>query len=103
MDGLDLNVMFGAALGLAAPWQVVSVEFDPQAGRLDLGLDFPRGSGFACPASGCAEVACAVYDTDDKEWRHRDFFEHQAYFNARVPRVRCGEHDVHLVSMTCIW
>ena len=74
MDGLDLNVMFGAASGLAAPWQVVSVEFDPQAGRLDLGLDFPRGSGFACPESGCAEVACAVYDTDDKAWRHRDFF-----------------------------
>lgn len=28
---LDLNVMFGAALGLAVPWQVVLVEFDPDA------------------------------------------------------------------------
>ena len=37
--------MFGAASGLAAPWQVTSVEFDQGAGRLDLGLDFPRG----CP------------------------------------------------------
>lgn len=99
MDGLDLNVMFGAALGLAAPWQVVSVEFDPEAGRLDLGLDFPRGSRFACPEPGCAEAACAVHDTDDKAWRHLDFFEHQAYLNARVPRVRCGEHGVHLVSV----
>ena len=97
MDGLDLNVMFGAALGLAAPWQVVSVEFDPEAGRLDLGLDFPRGSRFACPEPGCAEAACSVHDTDDKAWRHLDFFEHQAYLNARVPRVRCSEHGVHLV------
>ena len=47
MDGLDLNVIFGAALGLALPWQVVWAEFDPEAGRLDLGLDFPRGSRFA--------------------------------------------------------
>ena len=52
LDGLDLSAMFGAALGLAVPWQVVSVEFDSQAGRLDLGLDFPSGSRFGCPVSG---------------------------------------------------
>ncbi|MHB1433422.1 MAG: transposase [Streptosporangiaceae bacterium] len=91
--------MFGAALGLAVLWQVVSVEFDQEAGRLDLGLDFPRGSRFSCPESGCAETACAVHDTDDKTWRHLDFFEHQAYLSARVPRVRCAEHGVHLVNV----
>lgn len=99
LDGLDLNEMFGAALGLAAPWQVVSVEFDQEAGRLDLGLDFPRGSRFGCPESGCAETACAVHDSDDKTWRHLDFFQHQAYLTARVPRVRCAEHGVHLVNV----
>jgi len=99
LDGLDLNAMFGAALGLTVPWQVVSVEFDSEAGRLDLGLDFPRGSRFACPVSGCAEAACVVHDTDDKCWRHLDFFEHQAYLTARVPRVRCVEHGVHLVNV----
>ena len=40
-----------------------------------------------------------MHDTDDKAWRHLDFFEHQAYLNARVPRVRCSEHGVHLVSV----
>lgn len=99
LDGLDLNVMFGAALGLAAPWQVVSVEFDEDAGRLDLGLDFPRGARFSCPEQGCAERACAVHDTMDKTWRHLDFFQHQAYLSARVPRVRCAEHGVHLVNV----
>ena len=34
---LDLNLMFGAELGLAPPSQVVSVEFDAQGGRLYLG------------------------------------------------------------------
>lgn len=56
VDGLDLNSMFGAALGLAEPWQVVSVEFDQDADRLDLGLDFPRGARFGCPEPGCAET-----------------------------------------------
>src|SRR5674476_1187544 len=99
LDGLDLNEMFGAALGLAVPWQVVSVEFDPEAGRLDLGLDFPRGSRFGCPEQGCAQTSCAVHDTVDKTWRHLDFFEHQGYLAARVPRVRCADHGVHLVNV----
>jgi transposase len=99
LDGLDLNAMFGAALGLAVPWRVVSVEFDPEVGRLDLGLDFPRGARFGCPERGCAESACAVHDTVEKTWRHLDFFEHRAFLAARVPRVRCAEHGVHLVNV----
>lgn len=99
LDGLDLNAMFGAALGLAVPWRVVLVEFDQQAGRLDLGLDFPRGSRFGCPEPGCTQWGCAVHDTVDRTWRHLDFFEHQAFLHARVPRVRCAEHGVHLVTV----
>jgi hypothetical protein len=69
LDGLDLNEMFGAALGLAEPWRVTSVEFDQEAGRLDLGLDFPRGARFRCPEPGCAKAACAVHDTaENGEW-----------------------------------
>jgi transposase len=26
-----------------------------------------------------------------KTWRHRDFFEYETYFHARVPRVKCGD------------
>jgi len=40
-----------------------------------------------------------VHDTVAKTWRHLDFFEHQAYLSARVPRVRCAEHGVHLVQV----
>ena len=91
--------MFGAALGLAPPWQVTSVEFDELGGRLEIRLDFPRGSRFACPHEGCREVSCPVHDTVEKTWRHLDFFEHQAYLIARVPRVDCPEHGVHLVAV----
>ena len=99
MDDPGLLAVFGAALGLAPPWQVVSVEFDELLGRIEIGLDFPRGSRFACPEPGCANKVCPVHDTMEKRWRHLDFFEHQAYLLARVPRVDCALHGVHLVSV----
>ena len=75
------------------------MEFDELGGRLEIRLDFPRGSRFACPHEGCREVSCPVHDTVEKTWRHLDFFEHQAYLIARVPRVDCPEHGVHLVAV----
>ncbi len=91
--------LFGVALGLGAPWRVTSVAFDEGAGKLEIGLDFARGSRFACPVEGCVELVCAVHDTAEKKWRHLDFFEHQAFLGARVPRVSCCEHGVHLVAV----
>jgi transposase len=99
MDDPGLFAMFGAALGLAPPWQVTSVNFDKEAGKLEIGLDFPRGSRFACSIEGCRESACPVHDTVEKSWRHLDFFEHQAFLVARVPRVDCTTHGVHLVAV----
>ena len=99
MDDSDLFKMFGAALGLAPPWQVTSVEFNKLLGVLEIGLDFPRGSRFACAHRGCGEPACPVHDTTEKRWRHLDFLEHQAFLSARVPRVNCAEHGIRLVAV----
>jgi transposase len=99
MDDPALLAVFGAALGLVSPWQVVSVEFDELVGRIEIGLDFPRGSRFACPEPGCANRVCPVHDTTEKRWRHLDFFEHEAYLVVRVPRVLCALHGVHLVAV----
>ena len=95
MDELGL---FTVALGLSAPWRVTRTEFDGE--RLDLSLDFPRGARFACPAKDCAQGACPVHDTTDKTWRHRDFFQYQAFLHARLPRVCCPEHGVRQVSVS---
>ena len=96
MQAQDVR-LFQAALGLSEPWQVVSVEFDPAGKRLDLRIDFEKGSRFACPECGRAD--CPVHDTEEKTWRHLDFFQHQAYLTARVPRVLCSEHKVRLVEV----
>jgi len=96
MQAQDVR-LFQAALGLSEPWRVVGVEFDPAGKRLDLRIDFEKGSRFVCPE--CGRAGCPVHDTEEKTWRHLDFFQHQAYLTARVPRVLCPEHKVRLVEV----
>jgi transposase len=93
----EIDDLFQAALGLAEPWQVMRTEFDATARRLDLYLDFPRGARFACPEGD--QPACPVHDTEPKTWRHLDFFQHQAYLHARVPRVTCPMHGTRRVAV----
>src|SRR5436309_12609896 len=94
MHDVDL---FQQALGLQEPWRVVDVRFDAEQRRLDLRIDFPKGSRFACPQ--CGREGCPVHDTELKTWRHLNFFEHQAYLTARVPRVLCPEDEVKQVEV----
>ena len=94
MHDLDL---FQRALGLEEPWEVVDVKFDAGMRRLDLRIDFPKGSRFRCPECGAA--GCKVHDTEPRTWRHMNFFQHEAYLTARVPRVICAEHGVKQVQV----
>ena len=93
----DLD-LFQEALGLDEPWRVVGTDFDARRRRLDLRLDFPRGARFRCPEGDCER--CPVHDTSEKTWRHLDFFQHEAYLTARVPRVVCPEHGVRQVALS---
>jgi transposase len=89
--------LFQLALGLTSPWQVVSCEFDLGKHRLDIEIDFPRGSLFACPS--CGKERCSAYDTERRSWRHLNFFQYEAYLTARVPRVSCRECGVKTVEV----
>jgi transposase len=92
------NQLFALALGLTPPWFIEKVSFDPGQKRLDLFLDFKRGSKFMCPECGSGE-GCPVHDTTEKTWRHLDFFQHQAFLTARVPRIECPTHGVRLTNV----
>src|SRR5208283_5268179 len=37
--------------------------------------------------------------TERMTWRHLNFFQHQAYLNARVPRVRCEKCGVKKIAV----
>jgi len=85
------------ALGLTPPWTVSRSDFDPEAQRLDIQIDFAPGSRFACPTCGAAD--CPAHDTERMSWRHLNFFQHQAYLNARVPRVRCEQCGIKKIGV----
>lgn len=65
-----------------APWMVARADFDRSAQRIDIHIDFSPGSRFACPACG---AVCPVHDTEQKFWRHLNFFQHQG---SKGPAVR---------------
>jgi transposase len=90
--------LFTAALNLANPWRVVDSKFQPADRRLDLYLDFDRGARFGCPTCG---TKCPVHDTVEKEWRHLNFFQYQAYLHARLPRISCEKDGVLQIDPPC--
>lgn len=93
---MDQTQLFTRALGLESPWEVTDVQLDQGARRLDISIDFKRGSRFPCPVCG---ALAPVHDTSDKQWRHLDFFHYQTYLHARVPRIGCPEHGVKAVEV----
>ena len=85
------------ALMLTPPWQVAECQFDINQERLNIHLDFLKGSQFSCPA--CDQADCAVHDTKEKSWRHLNFFQHETYMTARVPRIKCSNCGVRLINV----
>lgn len=86
------EALFTAALGIESPWFVESVAFNSTQKRLDIHLSFKRGSRFEVNGD-----RCPVHDTVAKSWRHLNFFEHECYLHARVPRVNTPDGQVLLV------
>jgi transposase len=94
---METKELFALALGLPKPWFVSSNELDTEHRRLEIAIDFERGGTFAC--SECGAVGCKAYDTDERRWRHLNFFQYETILSARVPRVdcsRCGKRPVRV-------
>lgn len=94
------EALFGIALGITPPWEVTAVAFSKESNRLDITIDFQRGATFACPVCGSPAPA---YDTTEKEWRHLNFFQYEAYLHARVPRVNCPNEGCGVKQVTVPW
>jgi transposase len=94
---MSTKELFSTALGLEDPWFVKDIKFDSKKRRLEIILDFSRGSKFFCPE--CGSQNCPIHDTKERTWRHLDFFQHQAYLTARVPRVICKTCGVKQITV----
>jgi transposase len=94
------EALFGMALGITPPWEVTEVTFTKDANRLDITIGFQRGATFACPVCG---APVPVHDTTEKEWRHLNFFQYEAYLHAKVPRVKCPNQGCGVKQVTVPW
>ena len=85
----NTNQLFETALGIGTPWFINEVTFNEDKKRLDIYIDFKKGSEFYYEdEEQSIKGDFKAYDTVKKSWRHLNFFEHETYLNARVPRVK---------------
>ena len=89
--------LFERALGIESPWYIKSIEFDEDEQRLDIKIDFKRGSKFKY-SEGDIEGMFKAYDTKEKTWRHLNFFQHECYLHARVPRIKTDNGKVRMIK-----
>ena len=91
--------LFKLALNIQEPWYIKQVKFDAEAKRLDIHIDFHKGSVFHYESQeDNIKGDFKAYDTQFKQWRHLNFFEHECYLHARVPRVKVDEKSVRLIQ-----
>jgi transposase len=85
-------------LHIDSPWLIKSIDFDVDKKRLDIYIDFKRGSTFSNPdiSTGIAKQYKA-YDTIQKKWKHLNFFEYECYLHIRVPRIKRDDGKIRLI------
>lgn len=66
-----------------------------ETNELHLWISYETGFQFPILDGGLS----TAYDTIEKTWRHLNFFEHRCYLHARVPRIKSGEHEIHMVKV----
>ena len=93
MDNMSIK-LFEISLGIQSPLFIERVELNEgDAGKeLHVFLDFEKGARFLCPK--CGAENCIVCDTQEKIWRHVNFFQYKCFLHLRTPIVRCecGRH-----------
>lgn len=88
--------LFKIALGLQEPWYIGRVELKEKGMANELHLYIEHLTGVKFQYEG---VYYPVYDHQERTWRHLNFFEHECYLHARVPRVRTQSGQVLLVDV----
>lgn len=88
-----MKELFQNALGVDSPWYIKDIEFTDK--QLNIYIDFKRGSKFLNEEDG---TLCGIHDTVNKTWRHLNFFQHECFLHARVPRIKKSNGKVKLIS-----
>ncbi|MGA2091635.1 MAG: ISL3 family transposase [Endomicrobiales bacterium] len=91
--------LFEQALNIRDPWYIKDIQFSVENKRLDIHIDFRKGALFHYESiQDNINGDFKVYDTIDKQWRHLNFFEHECYLHARVPRLDISDNVKRLIE-----
>jgi len=88
--------IFTSALNLKSPWYISKVELLHTETGDDLHITINHEMRVKFDYEG---VPCPVYDHQPRTWRHLNFFQHQCYIHANVPRVMTMNKAVRLVQV----
>jgi len=94
---MESSTLFEIALGIAPPWYVEKIVFNEAGKRLDIFVDFIKGTRFEYEESGEKGIY-RVHDTVNKTWRHLNFFQYECYINGRIPRVKIDEKKARIIK-----
>jgi hypothetical protein len=72
---------------LTKPWYVARNELDTVKRQLEIGIDFERDGTFSLSGG---QAGCKACDTEERRWRHLNFFQFETVLSARVPHIDCG-------------
>lgn len=96
---MNTNEIFTLALNLQDPWFVKDIKLDLKSdslhGQIDIFIDFKRGYKFKDKKGN--EIT--AYDTIEKKWRHLNFFQHECFIHARVPRIKTEGEGIEMVQV----
>lgn len=85
--------LFNHSIGVQSPWDVASVEFSKENKRLDVTVEYRKGTKFSCP--NCNSENVDIYDRETRSWRHLNHFQHDTYIHACVSRIWCHDCSKH--------
>jgi len=91
--------LFEQALHIQNPWFIKDVQFDAKNKRIDIHIDFYKGSVFHYESKqNNINGDFKAYDTQFKKWRHLNFFEYECHLHARMPRIKIDEKRIRLIK-----
>jgi transposase len=83
---MSLKEHYRLLLGLDSKWEVLNVELDLKASRVEIELQH-GGGRVECPECG---GTCSIADhAPARQWRHLDTMQFETILRAKVPRSRC--------------
>ena len=82
-------------LGDTTPWRVNEVKLDAEKQTIDIRLELPEGTAWACPE---CRRRMPVKERRTRRWRHLDSCQFKTALEASVPVVECQTHGIQTVQ-----